>query len=222
MISIIVPTKNEGPEAAERFARFAEPRDAEILVADGGGRAETARAFERLGAKVLRLEGSRGRRLAAAARAARGDVFFFLHADSRASDTALDSIRRALESGACAGAFSLAYESPTPGLRWIAWWANIRSRILRLTFGDQGLFCLREAYDRSGGFRDLPICDDVDFVRHLTKAGRFVILPEKTVTSPRRYLARGALAQGLRNWRVLAGYYAGVSPATLERWYNFE
>lgn len=220
MISIIVPTKNEGSEVAERFRSFAERSDAELLIADGGGSPDMALAFERIGAAVLRAPGDRGSRLAAAARVARGDVFFFIHADSRPPEGALDLIRRAVEKGACAGAFSLAYENPTPGLRWIAWWANLRSRLLRLPFGDQGLFCRREAYERAGGFRDLPICDDVDLVRRLTKAGRFVVLPEKTMTSPRRYRERGALSRVLRNWRVLAGYYAGVSPATLDRWYN--
>jgi rSAM/selenodomain-associated transferase 2 len=220
MISIVVPTKNEGPEAAEKFRRMAQGPDAELLVADGGGECETVRAFEAIGGRIFRSEGTRGGRLAAAARQARGDILFFLHADSRPPEGALALVRRALQNGASSGAFSLAYEDATPSLRWIAWWANVRSRLLHLPFGDQGLFCAREAYERSGGFRDLPICDDVDLVRRLKRLGGFVVLPEKTVTSPRRYLRRGAFSQVLRNWRVLVGYYAGVSPATLERWYN--
>jgi hypothetical protein len=75
-------------------------------------------------------------------------------------------------------------------------------------------------YQRSGGFRDLPICDDVDFVRRLNRVARLRILPEKTVTSPRRYREQGNLRQVLRNWRVLAGYFAGISPEKLQRWYN--
>ncbi|HKF45031.1 MAG TPA: hypothetical protein VKG01_18180 [Thermoanaerobaculia bacterium] len=149
-------------------------------------------------------------------------MLLFLHADSRAPDGALDILRRAVESGASAGAFSLAYEGATPPLRWIAWWANLRSRVLKLPYGDQGVFCTREAYDRTGGFRDLPVCDDLDIVRRLKRAGPFVVLPEKTFTSPRRYLRSGPLRQVLRNWRVLAGYYLGVSPAKLERWYRGE
>jgi rSAM/selenodomain-associated transferase 2 len=222
MISIIVPTRNEGVEIVENFRQFCGSPDAELLVADGGGDAETARAFEALGAILVKSGGSRGSRLANAARRARGDILFFLHADSRAPDGALALIARALEGDGCAGSFSLSYEGTTPALRWIAWWANLRSRVFRLPYGDQGVFCRRNAYERSGGFRDLPICDDVDFVRRLRKTGRFVILPEKTVTSSRRYLQRGALRQVLRNWRVLAGYYLGVAPATLDRWYNAE
>jgi rSAM/selenodomain-associated transferase 2 len=220
MISVIVPIKNEPPETARAFARFADvPEEVELLVADGGGDERTRDAFRETGARVLTLPGTRGSRLAQAAAVARGDVLFFLHADSRPPDDALALIARSLEGGAEAGAFSLAYEGADRRMRWIAWWANRRSR-LGMPFGDQGIFCRRRTYERAGGFRDLPICDDLDLVRRLRKAGAFVVRPEKTVTSPRRYREAGALRQVLRTWRVLLGYYAGVSPETLTRWYE--
>jgi hypothetical protein len=107
-------------------------------------------------------------------------------------------------------------------MRWIAWWGNLRSRLLRLPFGDQGIFCRRDAYEKAGGFRDWPVCDDVDLVRRLRRTGRFEVRREKTETSPRRYRSRGALRQVLTNWKVLAGYYLGVPPETLARWYSPE
>ena len=163
---------------------------------------------------------ARGSRLARAAAEARGDILFFLHADSRPPEYALTIIRRTIDEGADGGAFSLAYDAPEPAMRWIAWWANRRSRLARLPFGDQGIFCRRAAYEKSGGFRDLPVCDDLDLVLRLRKSGRFVIRPEKTITSPRRYRESGALRQVLRNWKVMAGYFAGVRPETLSRWYE--
>ena len=140
-----------------------------------------------------------------------------MHADSKPPDGAIELIRRTLESGADAGAFSLEYEGGSATMRWIAWWANRRSRLARLPFGDQGIFCRRSAYERAGGFRDLPICDDLDLVCRLRRAGRFVVRPEKTVTSPRRYLAEGALRRVLRNWAILCGYFAGVPLERLAR-----
>jgi len=220
LISIIIPIRGEAPNVAEGFRALLQDGRTEALVADGGDCPETTRAFATMGARIVCGSGSRGLRLDRAAREARGEILFFLHADSRPPDDVLDLIRETLEAGAAAGAFSLSYEGATPALRWIAWWANLRSRLLGLPFGDQGLFCRREAYERAGGFRDLPICDDVDIVRRLKRVGRLAIRPEKTVTSPRRYSDRGALAQVLRNWKVLAGYFAGVSPEKLERWYR--
>jgi len=224
VLSVIVPVRGETPAVAARFERFASAPGVELLVADADasrpGGSETAEAFRTIGARVIPGRGTRGARLAAAAAEARGDLLFFLHSDSRAPDDALDAIRRAVAAGAAAGAFSLAYEGAGPALRWIAGWANLRSRWLKLPFGDQGIFCRRDAYERAGGFRDLAVCDDLDFVRRLGRCGRFVILPEKTTTSPRRYTERGALAQVLVNWKVQLGYFMGVAPETLERWYN--
>lgn len=220
MISVIVPIRNEGPQVAERFRPYAGASETELIVADGGGDTATSEAFRRLGARVIRAEGNRGARLAEAARHARGDVLLFFHSDSHPPAGAVASVREALGNGAVGGAFSLAYENADAGLRWVAWWANARSRWLSLPFGDQGLFCRRDAYERTGGHRDMPVCDDLDLVRRLRRTGRLVIRPERTVTSPRRYREAGTLRQVLRNWRVLLGYFAGASPETLERWYN--
>ena len=220
MISVIVPVWGEPPEIAERFREFAGDPRAELLVADGGQDAKTSEAFRGIGARVLTGGGTRGARLAAAAREARGDQFLFLHSDSRPPQGALEAVARCLSNGGSAGAFSLAYENAGIGLRWIAAWANLRSRWLELPFGDQGIFCRKEAYELAGGFRDLPVCDDLDFVRRLRRVVPLTILAEKTITSPRRYRERGQLSQVLLNWRVQAGYFAGVSPRTLGRWYN--
>jgi hypothetical protein len=220
LISLIIPIRGEAPGAADRFRRFLIPGETEILIANRADCPETASAFEAIGARIVGGEGSRGLRLDRAARQTRGETLFFVHSDSCPPDNALFLIAGALAAGAAAGAFSLAYEDATPSLSWIAWWANLRSRRLGLPFGDQSLFCRRDAYEESGGFRDLPVCDDVDIVRRLKRVGRLVILPEKSVTSPRRYRENGSLRQVLRNWRVLAGYFAGVAPEKLERWYN--
>jgi rSAM/selenodomain-associated transferase 2 len=220
LISLIIPIRGEEPEIAERFRPFSTAGETELLIADRGDCPETTQAFESMGARIVSGPGSRGLRLDRAARQARGDVFFFVHADSRPPGNALHAIAETLATGAVAGAFSLAYENQGAALSWIAWWANLRSRRLGLPFGDQGLFCRREAYAACGGFRDLPICDDVDIVRRLKRVGPLRVRTEKTVTSPRRYAEAGAARQVLRNWRVLAGYFAGVSPEKLERWYR--
>jgi len=221
VISVVVPIHSEGPEITSVLDRFClGPAEAELLIADTGARPETLAALRKIGARVLPQSGTRGAALARAARDARGEILFFLHADSRPPEDALALISRTVAEGANAGAFSLAYERAGPAMRWIAWWANRRSRLAKLPFGDQGIFCRRDVYERIGGFRDLPICDDLDLVVRLRKAGRFVVRPEKTITSPRRYVENGAARRVLRNWKVIAGYFAGVSPETLTRWYG--
>jgi len=220
MISVIVPVRGERPEVARGFARYCGPPESELLIAATEDDRETIAAFEREGARIIEGPGARGARLSRAASASRGEILFFLHADSQPPENALDLVRETLAAGAAGGALSLAYDGGGAAMRWVAWWANLRSRWWKLPFGDQGIFCRRDAYELAGGFRDLPICDDVDLVLRLRRAGRFVVRPESTVTSPRRYLRRGPARQVVRTWAVLLGYFAGVDPKRLERWYN--
>jgi rSAM/selenodomain-associated transferase 2 len=219
VISVIVPIRGESAADVENVRHLLVSGESELLVASTLDSFEAASAWEAAGARLVPARGTRGARLARAAESASGDVLFFLHADSRPHRDALARICAAVDGGAAAGAFSLAYAGAGPALAFVAAWANLRSRLFRLPFGDQGLFCRRDVYALSGGFKDLPVCDDLDFVRRVRKVGRFVILPEKTVTSPRRFIENGVLRQGLRDWRVQLGYFAGVSPETLERWY---
>jgi glycosyltransferase involved in cell wall biosynthesis len=136
MISVIIPVKSEGPEVAAAFSRFCRPPEVELVVADGGIGESVREKLRAAGARVLSGNGSRGSRLGRAAAEAAGDILFFLHADSRPPEDALTIIRGAVGRGADAGAFSLAYEASEPAMRWIAWWANRRSRLARLPFGD--------------------------------------------------------------------------------------
>jgi hypothetical protein len=218
MISLLIPIRWEPASAAGAFAGLAE--DFEIVVADGDAAGPAADAFARIGARVLPLPGrDRGARLAAAARESRGEILAFLHADSRLPAGAREMIEIAVRSGSSWGAFRLAYDDRSISLRWIAWWANLRTRVFRLPFGDQGIFCTREAYGRAGGHPELPVCDDLAFALRLRRIPGFRLLPAACITSARAYRGR-SLRQVLTNWKVMAGYFLGIRPETLERWYR--
>jgi glycosyltransferase involved in cell wall biosynthesis len=218
MISLLIPIRGEPATAARAFAGLSP--EIEILVADGDLPGAAPAAFEEIGARVLSLPGrNRGERLASAASASRGEIVVFLHSDSRFPPGAAEMIEDAVRSGAAWGAFRLAYDDVSLSLRWIAWWANLRTRVLRLPFGDQGTFCTREAYERAGGYPQLPICDDLAFAIRLRRIPGFRLLSAACVTSARAYRGR-SLRQVLTTWKVMAGYFLGVRPETLERWYR--
>ena len=100
--------------------------------------------------------------------------------------------------------------------RLVAW----RVRHLRLPYGDQGLFVRRNAFERLGGFRELPLLEDVEFVRRLVRAGRTVELPLALATSPRRWHRDGWFRRSTKNIAIVGLYLAGVQPARLARWYR--
>ena len=218
-VSMIVPVRNETPDVLAALTDLALGGFCELIIVDSGRAPVVASATAPLRIRRIASAGSRGACLARAVSEARGDVFFFLHADSRPPGNAVEIIREALAQGAFSGSFSLAYAEAGLRMRWVAAWANLRSRFLRLPFGDQGIFCRREAYQSAGGFRDMAVCEDVDLVRRLRRAGRFVVRPEVTTTSASRYQDRGVFRQVLRVWIVLGGYFLGVSPERLGRLY---
>lgn len=218
-ISMIVPVRNEEPDVVEALTDVARRGFCELIIVDSSDAPVVASEEEPLRLRRIAAAGSRGACLAKAAPEARGEVLFFLHADCRPPDNAVAIIRETLSQGASAGAFSLAYANADWRMGWVSAWANVRSRFLRLPFGDQGIFCRREAYQSAGGFRDMAVCDDLDLVRRLRRTGRFVVRPELVTASARRYRDRGVLRQVLRVWVVLGGYFLGVSSERLGRVY---
>jgi GT2 family glycosyltransferase len=99
--------------------------------------------------------------------------------------------------------------------RAVAW----RVRFLRLPYGDQGLFVRRSTFAALGGYRDIELMEDVDFVRRLVAAGQVVEMPSAIVTSSRRWRRDGWFRRSARNVTLLGLYFCGVSPRVLAKWY---
>ena len=218
-VAVVVPALNErrcieGCLASVR----AQQVDAEIVVVDGGSADGTAALAAPL-ARVLRAPRGRAVQMNAGARATRGDVLLFLHADSRLAPGALAAVRRALaDADVVGGTFSLRFEPETPLLRTYATCTRASPRVFH--YGDQGIFVRRAVFEALGGYREVPLMEDVDFLRRLRRAGPTVLLPLPVTTSARRFQRHGIVRQQLRNAILLGLYYAGVSPHRLARWYE--
>ncbi|MBI4352011.1 MAG: TIGR04283 family arsenosugar biosynthesis glycosyltransferase, partial [Elusimicrobia bacterium] len=135
----------------------------------------------------------RGAQMNAGAKKAAGEILLFLHADTRLPENAFGAIAGALDSGTYgAGAFRLEIDSPDPWLRFVAWTANIRNFFTKTPYGDQAIFVRKELFDKLGGYRELPLMEDLDFMERVKAGGgRIVILAEAVRTSPRRWETEG-------------------------------
>lgn len=220
-LSVIIPALNEadGIEGAIRSALTAE--GVEVIVADGGSTDATCGVAANLGVRVIRSAPGRARQMNAAAREATGDILLFLHADTRLPGRYERAVRRTLRMpGVSAGAFSLGIGADRPSLRFVEYWANWRSGVLGRPYGDQALFLTAATFRSLGGFPDLPIMEDFELVRRLSRCGRVVTVPQAARTSARRWLNMGVLRTTLLNQWIILAYYLGASPETLARWYR--
>jgi hypothetical protein len=219
-LSVIIPALNEEAHIEKTIFNARSP-DAEIILVDGGSTDRTAERAECAGALVI--PGPRGRALQQnrGAAEAKGNVLVFLHADTLLPKDYVAQVFETLMDGRVAlGAFRFTTNLARPLMRGIEFTTNIRSRYLRLPYGDQALFVRRSCFQAVRGFPEMPIAEDLFFVRLVSKQGRIAIAPAYAVTSGRRWKEVGLLRTTLINQFILAGFALGISPRTLARLYR--
>jgi rSAM/selenodomain-associated transferase 2 len=191
------------------------------VVVDGGSRDGTIESARRV-PDVMALVSARGRavQMNAGARAARGGVLLFLHADTWLPDGALAAVRDALADPAVVGGrFDVRFDSPRPVLSMIAFFMNLRSRWSGISTGDQAIFVRRDVFDGLGGFAEIPLMEDVELTKRLKRLGRVAALRARVTTAARKWEREGALRTMLLMWALRLLYVCGVPPARLHRWY---
>ena len=219
-ISVIIPTLNEAEGiGASLNSIIRQPEEFEIIVVDGGsadGTADVARRY----ARIIQSE-QRGRaiQMNAGAGQACGEVLVFLHADSRLPDNALSLLRNALiDPRIIGGTFTLRFDNPRFLLRLIVFFTRFRFRFFH--YGDQGIFVRRTVFEELGGFKPIPIMEDIDFLRRLRRRGRVALIKQPVTTSARRFLGHGIIRQQLFVVILVILYLLGVSPEKLSRLYR--
>jgi hypothetical protein len=95
----------------------------------------------------------------------------------------------------------------------------LRCTLLRLPYGDQGLLIPRRLYRQLGGYRNLPLMEDVDLIRRLGRS-RTIIFRARAITSAIRYRRDGYLRRSVRNILCLTLYYMRVPVSTIARVYR--
>ena len=182
---------------------------------------ELAAELEELGARVIVSdEPNRGHQLALGADAASGDVLIFHHADSEIDAGQVRAVVDALaDLGIVGGAFHRKFDARHPLFKWIEPVERWRALRFGALFGDQSIFVRREHYEAIGGFRNLPLMEDVEFSNRLRRSGRIALLDPPMTTSDRAHREGGAWRTSIRNGLFLVLFRFGVSPARLHAWY---
>ena len=229
-LSIVIPTLDAAgvlgatlADAAPGIARLGEGGSpVEVVVADGGSRDGTADEARRHGARLVEAAAGRGRQLAAGAAAADGAWLLFLHADTRPAPgwhEEVSAFIAAPANRARAAVFRFALDDRALAARLLERLVALRCRLFALPYGDQGLLIHRGFYDALGGFRPLPLMEDVDLARRIGRR-RLTFLATPALTSAVRYRRAGYGPRMVRNLCCLTLFSLGVRAETVARLYG--
>lgn len=217
-VSVVVPALNEIARIGAAVSSALDGGASEAIVVDGGSTDGTRQAAAAAGALVLETSPGRAIQMNAGAAAATGDALVFLHADTLLPAGFAALVRDALADGRTSGgAFTWATEDT-----WMSglfnWLGRTRVALFGVPYGDQALFMTRRTFEDLGGYPVQPIMEDWELAQRLRRLGRLRVLPERALTSSRRFVGAGVVRASISYLAIIAGYRAGIDPVVLERW----
>lgn len=194
MVSIIISIYNEEKILAEHSPRLKDlSQYAEFIFVDGGSTDKSIELASMLG-RVLSCHKGRAIQMNYGAQHARFDTVFFLHADSIISTQTLLSVERQVkENDFIGGCLTQLIDRKKIIYRIIEAQGNLRARLSKIFYGDQGIFVKKDVFFKIGGFPEAPVMEDVLFSRKLRNAGKTIVLSDKIVVSPRRWERKGVV-----------------------------
>lgn len=224
IISIVIPVLYESEIIQTAIAHLHGlgcKKNIKIIVVDGDSGGSTIRTIDDPAVITATSSKGRARQMNHGASLAAGDIIVFLHADTLLPHDALLKIQSAITQGYAAGAFSLGIQSDRWIFRVTEKYVALRTRFTGIPFGDQAFFIRRDYFHAIGKFADIPIMEDVEFMRRIKKMGQPVyIISDKAMTSPRRWEQEGLIFCTFRNWCLQLLYAMGVRPERLAQWYK--
>lgn len=248
---MIIPALNEERNIKACIESAKKLNLLEIIVVDGGSTDRTKEIAMNAGAIVVKSPKGRGVQMNKGASLARGEILLFLHADTLISeevsslfhpDPERDSgdsrsqemlkrpmkqvqskVQNDILGKYIGGFFKLKFDDDSLSTRLVELFANIRSRLFLLPYGDQAMFIRRDTFEKIGGFREYPFLEDIDMALRLRKIGSLKYIPLPVTASVRR-IKKGyplsPIPSSLRNVAIVLLFILGISPYKLIKFYR--
>lgn len=212
-VSVIIPTYNEEKTIHSTLENlFTKQAPEEVIVVDGGSIDKTVSIASEW-TTVLESEKGRAFQMNVGAHHATGDVFLFLHADTKLPDNGLNLIRDEIQKGVKAGRFRMKFATR----QWLLRFYELYTRFHFFSYGDQGFFVHRDLFEALGGFREDVPFEDIDFYKRLRQSTKPTIIKRPVITSARRFGGIGYLKQKFINLFLVGLYYVGFDIFSLKK-----
>ena len=224
LVTIVIPVLNDTTALTSLLPTLPVDPSVQVVVVDGGEERDPAwNALRERHPEVEWIRSARGRgvQMNVGAKRARGRWLVFLHADTRLGAGWLDLLRRLdARPSIVGGSFRFSLDSEAHWARWIEQGVRLRVRLFDLPYGDQALFARRDVFGELRGYTDLPLMEDVDFIRRLRRRGRLEHADVPALTSARRWERDGWARRTVENVALILLFLAGWPPAWLARRYH--
>lgn len=222
-ISILIPVLNEEASLGDVLEHLrlnsSTENIAEIICIDGGSVDNTVQIADANCARVIRSKKGRAKQMNAGAKEAKGEILYFLHADTFPPFAFDEILLEAIEKGNQSGCFRMRFDTKNPILRFFAWLSRINHKLCR--GGDQSLFVEKSLFKKTKGFdENYLIYEDIEFIRRLYGHTKFKVLPHHVVTSVRRYREKGWAKIQFHFGIIHLKNHLGAGPKELYRYYH--
>jgi rSAM/selenodomain-associated transferase 2 len=220
-IGVVVPVWNESAVLANCMNNCAQSGADDMVFVDGGSTDGSQELLRVSGMRWIRARRGRASQMNAGAGVIDSDIILFLHADTDICSSHIEAVRRVMSGpDYVGGRFDLRLGGEHPGLAAVAALINLRSRLSRISTGDQAIFVRRSVFEDMGGFTDMPLMEDVEFCRRLKHRGRIACLHHSITTSGRRWEKHGLLRTVMLMAWLRLRFWLGADPAALARLYR--
>ena len=221
--SIIIPVLNDATSLT-KLLKLLQPlrqQGYEIIVVDGGSDEQLTEQDQLDLDRYLVTSAGRARQMNAGAEVARGELLWFLHADSVVDPKNIQLLLQQFKSsGRNWGRFDVNLSGQDWRLKWVAYFMNWRSAITGIVTGDQGIFVYKTDFDQINGYPNIAIMEDIALSKKLLKLSRPFRIKQRLTTSGRRWLTQGVFRTIMLMWSMRLAYFVGISPQRLSRFYQ--
>jgi Glycosyltransferases involved in cell wall biogenesis len=220
----VIPTYNESATIETTLRRLQGallPED-EVIVVDGLSEDDTKEIVQTF-PRVKLFTSNRGRaiQMNLGAQKARNEYILFLHADNLINADCIKTLKDEIRSNRVQwGWFPIKLSSSRLAFRILEAGANLRLKLTETPLGDHGIFVRKEVFNKAGGFPEIPLMEDLEFVKKAKSIAEGVQIKCPIETSVRRFEKSGILRTFIRMWILRILYYSGMSSERLARYYN--